>query len=133
MSYEKYDCSIRLERKVQLCGWPSSIRFQSPYNITVMSDVRLLQDSLKSGECYWVEMNSREHDDLKRELKGKDPKSKKQGKGKRMRSGNDENEDPSAQPPARKKARKGQKEAVTQPDSGRTPRSRSIISSDEND
>ncbi|KAF9439465.1 hypothetical protein P691DRAFT_786547, partial [Macrolepiota fuliginosa MF-IS2] len=103
MSYGKFDTNIQLAHKVQICGWPTSVKFISPYEVTVISDVCLLHNALKGGECGWVEMSTHEHNDLKQMLKGK--ASTEKGTKKRKRGSNDENIDPSGRPPT-KKARK---------------------------
>lgn len=136
MSYGKYDVDIQLAYKVQLRGWPTSVKFASPYDITVMGDVRLLHDSLKAGECVWVDMSTREYDDLKRTLKGKAPAKKTT---KRKRVDNSENIDPNESPPAKrakkskgkKSKSKGKKSAAAQLPP--TFRSRSTVDSDDDD
>lgn len=127
MSYEKYKRDVQLAHKVRLKAWPLKGVVQSPYHITSISDVRLLHEALKAGECRWVDMTSTECDDLKRELKGQAPKSRKQGKGKRKRSENIENEGPGDEAPTRKKARRGRKTAQTTS----KPQSQPEISSDD--
>ncbi|KAF9439682.1 hypothetical protein P691DRAFT_690080, partial [Macrolepiota fuliginosa MF-IS2] len=106
MCYEKYDAEIQYSHKVQLHGWPSNVKFASPYKITVMSNIHLLHDALKASKCTWVEMTACKHDNLKHKLKGK--AAAKKSTAKRKRREDDENTETNEHPPV-KKVKKGTK------------------------
>ncbi len=84
MSYANYDADIRLCHRVQLRGWPNSVKFAPPATITAKADILLLLDSLKEGECIWVTMTTQEVTDLKTQLKNgaqRKPRATRKDKG----------------------------------------------------
>ncbi len=56
MQYVRYDIDIQSRYKVELRGWPHSVQFTTPYSILTMFEIRLLRNSLLSGECHWASM-----------------------------------------------------------------------------
>ena len=51
MSYSNYDSTIQADLKVELQGWPLGIKFATPSAIGSTSDLKILRDALKTGEC----------------------------------------------------------------------------------
>jgi hypothetical protein len=119
-SYSKYNTDIHLIHWVQLCGWPARVAFQPPSRISSKSDIIILQQALKDGECVWVLMTAQEVNDLWVELKDKPRKKqerrsdaggthKKSGKCKRNENTNpDEGEERLAKQSKGKGKAKGQ-------------------------
>lgn len=60
MCYVKYDQNIVTKHKVELVGWPASIKFANPSAIGTVDDIRKLRQALKAGECKWI-VQSRGH------------------------------------------------------------------------
>jgi hypothetical protein len=54
MSYVKYECDIVTKYKVELLGWPVTIKFTNPSEISTVDDIRKLCQALKDGACKWV-------------------------------------------------------------------------------
>jgi len=54
MCYVKYDQDIVTKHKVELVGWPASIKFANPSEIGNVDDIRKLRQALKVGECKWI-------------------------------------------------------------------------------
>ncbi|KAJ7822467.1 hypothetical protein B0H14DRAFT_2370693 [Mycena olivaceomarginata] len=58
MNYECYIKAVMLGYGCQLVGWPKSINFTSPTNISSVDDMRTLRDALKEGTCRWKSINA---------------------------------------------------------------------------
>jgi hypothetical protein len=69
MNYKNYDVGIVECYKVILKGWPSKLRFCNPSEIGTVDDIRTLRNALKNGECIWVAMSNREHEEHGKTLK----------------------------------------------------------------
>jgi hypothetical protein len=54
MSYVKYDHDIVDKYKVELLGWPTSIKFANPSEIGTVDKIQRLCQVLKVSECKWV-------------------------------------------------------------------------------
>jgi hypothetical protein len=54
MCYVKYDQDIVTKHKVELVGWPVSIKFANPSEIGTVDDIRKLRQALKVGDCKWI-------------------------------------------------------------------------------
>lgn len=54
MCYVKYERDIVTKHKVELVGWPASIKFANPSEIGTVEDIRNLRQVLKVGECKWI-------------------------------------------------------------------------------
>lgn len=54
MSYVNYEQDIVTKHKVELIGWPASIKFANPSEIGTVDNVRKLRQALKVGECKWI-------------------------------------------------------------------------------
>lgn len=54
MCYVKYEQDIVTKYKVELVGWPTSIKFSNPSEIGTVGDIRKLRQALKVGECKWI-------------------------------------------------------------------------------
>jgi len=102
MSYANYDSVIRFAHKVELRGWPGSIRFATPLTITSLTEIKILRGALISGECAWVVMGRDEYAKVFEKVKEKPTKGratwsnkgKKRGpqvaEGKHKRTGGDD-------------------------------------------
>jgi hypothetical protein len=54
MCYVRYKQDIITKHKVELVGWPTSIRFANPSDIGTVDDIQKLRKALKAGECKWI-------------------------------------------------------------------------------
>ena len=54
MCYVKYDQNIVAKHKVELVGWPASVKFANPSEISNVDDIRKLHHALNIGECKWI-------------------------------------------------------------------------------
>ena len=54
MCYVNYEIDIVTKHKVELVGWPASIKFANPSEIGTIEDIRKLRQALKVGECKWI-------------------------------------------------------------------------------
>ena len=54
MCYRKYDQNIVTKHKVELVGWPASIKFANPSEIGTVDEIRKLRQALMVGECKWI-------------------------------------------------------------------------------
>jgi hypothetical protein len=63
MNYVNYDKSIVQAHHVKLTGWPGSVPFIPPSNITRRDDVQTLLHALRTKKCYWVNLSKREVDE----------------------------------------------------------------------
>ena len=77
MSYSNYDSTIQADLKVELQGWPLGIKFATPSAIGSTSDLKILCDALKTGECAWVAMSRSDQAELVEQLKVRSPKKKR--------------------------------------------------------
>ena len=50
----KYEQEIIIKHKVELVGWPMSIKFANPSDVGTVSDIQRLFQALKTGECKWI-------------------------------------------------------------------------------
>jgi hypothetical protein len=57
MNYVNYEGSIVQKYHVKLDGWPVSIAFATPHNISTIDEIRLLQHHLLKKTCKWVKLN----------------------------------------------------------------------------
>ncbi|KAF8518835.1 hypothetical protein BU17DRAFT_90632 [Hysterangium stoloniferum] len=60
MSYIKYDCNIVSKYKVELVGWPASIKFANPSEIGTIDKIRTLRQALRVGDCKWIAQSQRQ-------------------------------------------------------------------------
>lgn len=60
MSYVKYERDIVAKHKVQLLGWPTTIKFANPSEIGTIDDIRKLRLALRGGDCKWVVQSKRQ-------------------------------------------------------------------------
>ena len=51
MSYVKYEHNIISKYKVEIVGWPASIKFANPSEIGTVDEIRKLHEALRVGEC----------------------------------------------------------------------------------
>jgi hypothetical protein len=51
MSYLKYERNIVTKYKVELVGWPLTIKFASPSKIGTVDEIHRLRQALKDGDC----------------------------------------------------------------------------------
>jgi hypothetical protein len=54
MCYVKYEQDIVTKHKVEIVGWPTSVKFANPSEIGTVEDIRKLRQALKVGECKWI-------------------------------------------------------------------------------
>jgi len=59
MNYVNYDTQIIQRYQVKLVGYTYQ-EFTSPYNISVVDDLRLLRDALQCGLCCWIRLTKGE-------------------------------------------------------------------------
>ncbi|KAF8198232.1 hypothetical protein K438DRAFT_1584066 [Mycena galopus ATCC 62051] len=60
MNYERYIKVVVLGYGCALLGWPHSVNFTSPTNISTVDDMRTLRDALKDGTCRWKVLSTAE-------------------------------------------------------------------------
>ncbi|KAJ6459295.1 hypothetical protein C8R45DRAFT_1109620 [Mycena sanguinolenta] len=60
MNYERYIKVIILGYGVIIVGWPKSVDFISPTNISSVDDMRKLRDAWRDGACHWKILSARE-------------------------------------------------------------------------
>jgi hypothetical protein len=60
MSYLKYECNIVTKYKVGLTGWPLTIKFASPSEISTVEEIRRLCQALNVGDCKLVAQTRRQ-------------------------------------------------------------------------
>ena len=81
-----YDKVIVLGLGVKLVGWPRAVGFAKPSSIGSVVDARTLRDALKSGECHWIKLTTRQIDDHRRELENREAEGETIGKPRKRRS-----------------------------------------------
>jgi len=86
MNYMNYDKMIVLGLGVKLVGWPRAVGFAKPSSIGSVVDARTLRDALKSGECHWIKLTTRQIDDHRRELENREAEGETIGKPRKRRS-----------------------------------------------
>jgi len=60
VNYANYDRSIVQKYHVKLDGWPATIPFATPHNISTVDEIRLLRHSLLEKTCKWVKLSKDE-------------------------------------------------------------------------
>jgi hypothetical protein len=60
MNYVNYDKSIVQSHHVKIVGWPESVPFITPSNMTRCDDARNLLHALRSNTCHWVRLSRTE-------------------------------------------------------------------------
>ncbi|KIM88301.1 hypothetical protein PILCRDRAFT_85516 [Piloderma croceum F 1598] len=86
MNYVNYDKAIVLGLGVKLVGWPKAISFAKPSSIGSVVDACMLHDALKSGECHWIKLTTRQIDDHRGELENCEAEGEMIGKPRKKRS-----------------------------------------------
>ncbi|KAJ6456537.1 hypothetical protein C8R45DRAFT_943721 [Mycena sanguinolenta] len=71
MNYERYIKVVVLGYGVIIVGWPKSIDFTSPTNISSVDDMRKLRDSWKDGRCRWKVLTKSEKEKWKQDYENK--------------------------------------------------------------
>ncbi|KAF8178983.1 hypothetical protein K438DRAFT_1502698, partial [Mycena galopus ATCC 62051] len=71
MNYECYIKVVVLGYGCALLGWPNSVNFTSPTNISTVDDMRTLRDALKDGTCRWKVLSAAEKDKWQQEYEEK--------------------------------------------------------------
>ncbi|KAF8180068.1 hypothetical protein K438DRAFT_1445987, partial [Mycena galopus ATCC 62051] len=71
MNYERYIKVVVLGYRCALLGWPNSVNFTSPTNISTVDDMRTLRDALKDGTCRWKVLSAAEKDKWRQEYEEK--------------------------------------------------------------
>jgi hypothetical protein len=77
---------IVLGLRVKLVGWPKAVRFAKPSSIGSVVDTCMLHDALKSGECHWIKLTTRQVDDHCKELENHEAEGETIGKPRKKRS-----------------------------------------------
>ncbi|KAF8237874.1 hypothetical protein L208DRAFT_1244996, partial [Tricholoma matsutake] len=72
MSYMKYKQDIVVKYKVELCRWPTMIKFANPSEIGTVNDICKLRQALQAGECKWVAQSRRQQEAYAEKLTGKE-------------------------------------------------------------
>ncbi|KAF8219706.1 hypothetical protein L208DRAFT_1210884, partial [Tricholoma matsutake] len=80
MSYVKYEQDIVVKYKVELCGWPTMIKFDNPSEISTVNNIRKLHQALQAGECKWLAMKEAAGETVVRKRKERSDKGKTQNK-----------------------------------------------------
>ncbi|KAJ7302545.1 hypothetical protein DFH08DRAFT_826563 [Mycena albidolilacea] len=104
MNYKRYIKAVVLGYGCELVGWPKSVNFVSPTNITSVYNMTALRDALKDGTCRWKSINEEERKKWRAEYErqveegpNKRTKTKraavKKGKGKSKAMSEEEEED----------------------------------------
>jgi hypothetical protein len=60
MSYVKYERDIVTKYKVELLGWPVTIKFANPSEVATVDDIRKLRQALRTGDCKWMVQTRRQ-------------------------------------------------------------------------
>ncbi|KIL55666.1 hypothetical protein M378DRAFT_90577 [Amanita muscaria Koide BX008] len=89
MNYINYDLQIVQRRRVKLAGWPSTVKFISPSNMTCTGDARSLLHALRTKTCRWVQLSPGE---AAGEVVGRKRKERSDKGRKRKRRNTDEQE-----------------------------------------
>ncbi|KAM6488896.1 hypothetical protein JOM56_001311 [Amanita muscaria] len=63
MNYVNYDKAIIQKYHVKLIGWPTTIKFMTPANLSSTDDVRKLRNALKTKTCHWIHLSEMEVDE----------------------------------------------------------------------
>ncbi|KAF8144827.1 hypothetical protein K438DRAFT_1782450 [Mycena galopus ATCC 62051] len=71
MNYERYIRVVVLGYGVILIGWPKSVEFTSPTNISSIDDLRVLYEALKDGTCRWKVLTAKEKEKWRKEYEEK--------------------------------------------------------------
>ncbi|KAF8181738.1 hypothetical protein K438DRAFT_1601346, partial [Mycena galopus ATCC 62051] len=71
MNYERYIQVIVLGYGCIIVGWPKSVDFTSPTNISSSSDMRTLYEAWKDGTCKWKVLSSKEKEKWRRDYQAK--------------------------------------------------------------
>jgi hypothetical protein len=118
MNYVNYETAIVEKYKVDLVGWPATIKFANPSAIGTVDDIRALRNALKTGECKWIIQTKRQQAMHAEMLKNKreagvaigKKRKERSDKGKKRKmvdeSGGDGEEDEGEDRPPKKKRRK---------------------------
>jgi hypothetical protein len=57
MNYANYETSIIQQMGVHLVGWPKSVKFVNPLQISTVLEICTLHNNVKSGACHWVKLS----------------------------------------------------------------------------
>jgi hypothetical protein len=57
MNNANYETSIIQQMGVHLVGWPKSVKFVNPSQISTVLEICTLRDDLKLGACHWVKLS----------------------------------------------------------------------------
>ncbi|KAJ7323997.1 hypothetical protein DFH08DRAFT_711561, partial [Mycena albidolilacea] len=71
MNYERYIKAVVLGYGCALIGWPLSVNFTSPTNISTVDEMRTLRDALRDGTCRWKVLNAAEKEKWRQEYEEK--------------------------------------------------------------
>jgi hypothetical protein len=71
MNYERYIKAVVLGYGCALIGWPQSVNFISPTNISTVDEMRTLHDTLRDGTCRWKVLNAAEKEKWRQEYEEK--------------------------------------------------------------
>ncbi|KAJ7301443.1 hypothetical protein DFH08DRAFT_619753, partial [Mycena albidolilacea] len=86
MNYERYIKAVVLGYGCELVGWPKTVNFVSPTNITNIDDMTALRDALKDGTCRWKSINEEERKKWRAEYERQVEEGEIVEKGRRHRS-----------------------------------------------
>jgi|ERR1700736_628596 len=86
MNYVNYDKVIVLGLGVKLVGWPKTVNFVKPSSIGSVFDARTLRDALKTGECHWIKLTTRQIEDHRTQIEGREAEGETVGRPRKKRS-----------------------------------------------
>ena len=112
MRYKNYEREICLQLHRKIKGWPANVKFDTPYQIGNVGDVKKLLDAWMSGQCSWVKMKSDEHKELQKKLGAEEPAVRKTRSDKGSKRTRDESDEEGAQPQQTRKRRSRQNAAA---------------------
>ncbi|KAF8637028.1 hypothetical protein AX17_003097 [Amanita inopinata Kibby_2008] len=145
MNYVNYDKAIVQKYRVKLVGWPQTIPFTTPSNLSSVDHVRTLRHMLKTNACQWTQLSEREVEEhmeniIQRELAGEVVSRKRKQRSDKGRNRKkvaiDENHDEQLDENDDKQLDEGSKQARQRIEIGRfgkISKSKAYISSEEED
>ncbi|KAJ7748847.1 hypothetical protein B0H14DRAFT_2541512 [Mycena olivaceomarginata] len=117
MNYERYIKAVVLGYGCELVGWPKTVNFVSPTNISNIDDMTALRDALKDGTCRWKSINEEERKKWRAEYERQVEEGEIVEKGRRRRSDAGEKRGPNKRTKAKRatvKKGKGKSKAMSE-------------------
>ncbi|THU80676.1 hypothetical protein K435DRAFT_595101, partial [Dendrothele bispora CBS 962.96] len=68
MEYNNYRVDIVAAEGVQIIGWPDSIPFTSPSNMTISQNVRDLHALWNTGKAHWEKLTPAQRNKVERQI-----------------------------------------------------------------